>query len=94
MNTKTETEATVVSIADYKQTQKLNDFKKDYTNYLKLLKTNELETEVLHILDENTPAGVDLSIIDKSTLILSEIADRTTPSLSKYINRMKSRLEF
>ena len=90
---KTEEQANVVSIADFKETQSLKKSEVEYKEYLSLLKAAELENEVLHILDDSRSLEFDLSLSDKSKLIFSEIADRTTQPISKYIQNLKGKLE-
>jgi hypothetical protein len=90
---KTQKHANVVSIADYRETQGLKSSEGEYKEYLTLLKAGELENEVLHILDDSKSLEFDLSLSDKSKLIFSEIADRTTQPISKYIQNLKGKLE-
>lgn len=78
----------VVSLANYKERYQESKFRKNYDNYLKLLKNEELEHEVNFLLDEFSHDNYGNEFFLKGEMILGEIAIRVEQPLASSIQNM------
>ncbi|MDA9793005.1 hypothetical protein N9B72_00410 [Bacteriovoracaceae bacterium] len=82
----------VINLADARKKSTQNCGQKAYKRYLRLLETDQLETEVNYILDTVDIAqnNNNITLPQKSELILNEIASRATQPMNEAILAMKS----
>jgi hypothetical protein len=81
----------VINLADARKKSTQSCGKKAYKRYLRLLETDQLETEVNYILDTmDITQNSNITLPEKSELILNEIASRATQPMNEAILAMKS----
>lgn len=88
----------VVSIEDARKLRHLKDKEKEFKNYLKSLKQNQLEHEIDYLLNEFDSSNNKQESILKSAMLLDELASRVdvesmSISINEFANEVRSKLD-
>lgn len=87
-------ERNVISLQEARKKQGLECGKNAYKRYLKLLENDQLETEVNYILNTlEVKEDQQIGLAEKSSMIMDEIANRTSRTTNMAIQQMKSAIE-
>lgn len=87
-------ERNVISLQEARKKQGQECGKNAYKRYLKLLENDQLETEVNYILNTlEVKEDQQIGLAEKSSMIMDEIANRTSRTTNMAIKQMKSAIE-